>query len=87
MKTLEISKASKSLAAYANQLGKETIVVTSNKRPVAALVSLEHIDREALSLSDHPDFLRLIEVSRKQIRKGKTLSLAQLKKRFVGGGA
>ena len=41
MKTLELKKASKALADYATHLGSESIVLTSNKKPVAALVSLK----------------------------------------------
>jgi len=36
MKTVELRKASKTLADYAANLGGESIVVTSNKKPVAA---------------------------------------------------
>jgi len=43
MKTLELRKASKTLADYAANLGGESIVVTSNKKPVAALVSLKNV--------------------------------------------
>ena len=82
MKTLEITKASKTLAEYAQHLGSETIIVIDNKRPVAALVSLNHIDREALSLSTNHEFLSIIEASRAEVRAGKTLSLAQIKRQL-----
>ena len=57
MKTLELRKASKTLADYAANLGSESIVVTSNRKPVAALVSLKDVDRESLSLSLDPALL------------------------------
>ena len=82
MKTLEMSKENRSLAEYANDLGLDTIVVLDGKRPVAALVSLHHIDRETLSLSTNPEFLRIIEASRAQIRRGETLSLAEIRRQI-----
>jgi hypothetical protein len=51
MTTLELRKACKPLAEYASKLDQESIVITSNNRPVAALVSLKHADRESLSWS------------------------------------
>ena len=60
MKTLELRRASKPLADYPANLGLESIVVTSNKKPVAALVSLKDVDRESLSLSLDPAFMKII---------------------------
>ena len=84
MKTLELSKASRPLADYAHDLGGETIILVDRKRPVAALVSLHHIDRETLSLSTSPEFLRIIEESRAQIRRGETLSLEEIRQQVNG---
>ena len=46
MKTLELRKASKPLADYAAELDSESIMITSHKKPVAALVPLKGMDRE-----------------------------------------
>ena len=46
MKTIEISKASKSLAEYAEELSDDVIVITSRRKPIAALVSLKALDVE-----------------------------------------
>ena len=64
MKTLAKSKATDSLAHYVDSLGDETIVVTRNGRPIAALVSLQNADTETVKLSTDPAFLQLIERSR-----------------------
>jgi hypothetical protein len=40
----------------------------------------EVVDREALALSAHPEFLALIERSREQFRAGRTLSLEEIKR-------
>ena len=51
MKTIEISKASKSLAEYAEELSDDVIVITSRRKPIAALVSLKDLDAEAAELT------------------------------------
>ncbi len=83
MKTLELRKASKTLADYAANLGGKSIVVTSNKKPVAALVSLKNVDRESLSLSLDPAFMRIIRRARAEVRRGDVYSLEQLKQEML----
>ncbi len=79
MKTLELQDASKPLAEYAVKLGSDSIVITSNKKPVAALVSLKGAERESLALSLHPAFRRIIRRARAEARRGKVFSLDQIK--------
>ena len=50
------------------------------RRPVAALVSLEHVDAEALALSAHLAFLALIARARREVAAGRRLSLEQMKR-------
>jgi len=50
------------------------------KRPVAALVSLRSVDRGSLALSTNPQFLKMIDTVREEIRAGKTTSLEALEK-------
>ena len=83
MKTLELKKASKALADYATHLGSESIVLTSNKRPVAALVSLKGVERESLSLSLNPAFLKIIRRARAEVRRGEVYSLEQVKEELL----
>ena len=54
MKTIELSDASEPLSDYAKALDDDILVVTSRKKPVAALVPLKHVGREALVLSTNP---------------------------------
>ena len=83
MKTLELKKASKALADYATNLGSESIVITSNKKPVAALVSLRGVERESLSLSLNPAFLKIIRRARAEARRGDVYSLKQVKQEML----
>ena len=75
MKTLELQKASKPLAHYAADLGSESLVITSNRRPVAALVSLRDADRESVALGLSPEFGRIIRRARAEAKRGKVFSL------------
>jgi len=79
MKTIELSDASKPLSDYAEALDDDILVLTSKKKPVAALVPLKHVDREALALSTSPEFRAIIEAAREEIRAGKRLSLEEMK--------
>ena len=83
MKTLELRKASKTLADYAANLGSESIVVTSNRKPVAVLVSLKDVDRESLSLSLDPAFMKIIRRARAEVRRGEVYSLEQVKREML----
>ena len=87
MKTLKLSRASRSLAEYAKELDEEIVVLTERNRPVAAVIPLRHVDRESLALSAHPEFLDLIARSRREFATGKTLSLDEIKKAVLPGGS
>ncbi len=85
MITTEISTASRPLSAYADELGKDVIVLTSNDEPIAAIVSLKNVDRESLALSLNPEFMAIIEQARAECRAGKTLSLEEMKRAVLDG--
>lgn len=80
MKKIEISLASKPLSEYAKDLEDEIVVLTSDDKPVAAIVSLKDVDRESWALSTSDVFLELIEKARAEIAMGKSLSLEEMKK-------
>jgi PHD/YefM family antitoxin component YafN of YafNO toxin-antitoxin module len=83
MKTIELSEASRPLSDYAEELDEEIIVLTSKKKPVAALVSLKDVDRESLALSTSPEFMVIIEAAREEFRSGKKLSLEEMKREVL----
>ena len=82
MKAMKLPKEIESFLDVAETAREETLVFTKKKRPVAALVSLRKVDREALALSTNPQFLRIIETARKEIRGGKTVSVESLQKKY-----
>jgi len=83
MKTLELKKASKALADYATHLGEESIVITSNRKPVAALVSLRGVERQSLALSLNPAFRKIIRRARAEVSRGEAYSLDQIKQEML----
>lgn len=84
MKAIELSEALKPLSDYAKELDEEIIVLTLNKKPIAALVSLKNVDRESLALSTNPEFMAIIEAAREEFRAGKKLSLEEMKREVLG---
>ena len=82
MKAMKLPKELRSFLDVAETAKEETLVFTEKKRPVAALVSLRKVDRESLALSTNPEFLRIIETARKEIRAGKARSLEALENKF-----
>ncbi|MBI3986972.1 MAG: hypothetical protein HY343_08640 [Lentisphaerae bacterium] len=83
MKTLEIERATEPLSKYAARLRSGMLVLTSHSKPVAAVVSLNGVDRESLSLSSNPEFMKIIRHAREDFAKGRKLSLAEMKKAFA----
>ena len=78
MKTIEISTAKRPLSDYAKEIDEDIIVLTSDDKPVAAIVSLKNVDPESLSLSTNPEFLEIIERAREEFKSGKKLSLEEM---------
>jgi prevent-host-death family protein len=80
IKVIRIEDTNKSLAEYAAE-SEEAVVVTSDGKPVAALMPLEDADMETISLSTNPKFLRIIERSRKRQREEGSISSDQMRRR------
>src|SRR5262245_54681074 len=84
MKAIELPKELQPVVAVAEAAGEEPVVFTEKKRPVAMLVSLRKIDRESLALSTNPEFLRIMEEARKEIRAGQSTSLEEVERKLRG---
>ena len=82
MKAMKLPRELEPFLKAAEISKEETLVFTSKKKPVAALVSLKKVDRESLALSTNPDFLKIIEAARKEIRAGKVISLEEFERSF-----
>jgi antitoxin (DNA-binding transcriptional repressor) of toxin-antitoxin stability system len=82
MRTIQLSQASRPLAEYADELDGEIVVLMKRNRPVAAIVPLRNVDRESLSLSTNPKFLKLIQRSRADFAAGRKRSLEEVRELF-----
>ena len=82
MKVLEQADATAPLAAYTADLDKEPVIITSSGKPIAALVPLDNMDLETVSLSTNPKFLELIERSRSRHRAQGGISSDEIRRRL-----
>ncbi len=82
MKTIEMTKATLSLSDYTKKVKKEPVIVTSEGRPVAALVRISNADIETVSLSNNPQFLDLIDRSRVRQRSEGGISTEEMRRRL-----
>ncbi|HEY4235455.1 MAG TPA: type II toxin-antitoxin system prevent-host-death family antitoxin [Lacipirellulaceae bacterium] len=82
MRVIDTSDATATLAEYAAGIGSGPVIVTSGGRPVAALVPIENMDLETVSLSTNREFLELIERSRAGLRAEGGISSEEMRRRF-----
>ena len=82
MKTIKLSEACRPLGEYVSEIDDDIVLVTKRNRPIAAVVSLKNVDREVLSLSRSPQFLKIIERSRRDFAAGRSRSLAEVRGLF-----
>jgi hypothetical protein len=82
MKAMKLPKQLQPFLEVAERADAETLVFTEKKRPVAALVSIRNVDRETLALSTNPQFMRIIEASRREMQAEKTTSLGAIQRKF-----
>jgi antitoxin (DNA-binding transcriptional repressor) of toxin-antitoxin stability system len=82
MKIVELAEATETLAEYTSGLAEEPVIITSNGQPIAALVTLENVDIETISLSTNPKFIELIEQSRARRRSEGGISSTEMRRRL-----
>jgi antitoxin (DNA-binding transcriptional repressor) of toxin-antitoxin stability system len=60
----------------------EPLILTINGKPIAALIPLENVDLETVTLSTHPQFLALIERSRTRQKTEGGISSEEMRRRL-----
>ncbi len=85
MKTVEMPRSNRQLRKMVDDAQQETILLVSRGKPVAALVGVESLDVEARTLGTNPEFLKILRRSFSDLKRGKTFSLAEMRRR-VGAG-
>jgi antitoxin (DNA-binding transcriptional repressor) of toxin-antitoxin stability system len=83
MKTIDLATATRSISDYTDDLDDEPIILTAGDKPVAALVSLRHVDQESLALSTSQEFLRLMQAARDEVERGDVISLEDMKRELA----
>ena len=82
MNTIKIEDAKDSLRSYAERVKDDPIVITDHCKPVAALLPLDNTDIETAALSTNPNFLALIERSRRRQTAEGGISSREMRKRL-----
>lgn len=83
MKAIELSEATGTLSDYGKARRKDTLVLTRRGKPVAAVVPVEDVDDwEDLVVGSHPDFVALIERSRRLYKPGTGIPLEEMRRRY-----
>ena len=81
-KTIQLSKATESLATYIQDLDEGPIVVTNRGRAIAAVIPVNDADAETISLSQNPKFRAIINRSRARQKREGGLSSDEMRRRF-----
>jgi antitoxin (DNA-binding transcriptional repressor) of toxin-antitoxin stability system len=82
MKIVEKADATATLAEYAAQIQSGPVIVTSQGQPIAALVPIENADLETVALSTNPQFIELIERSRRRVQAEGGISSEEMRRQF-----
>ena len=75
MKAIKLPKDLEPVLKAVEASEEDAVVFTHRKKPVAALVSLRNVDRECLALGTNPEFAKIIESARREVREGRTVSV------------
>lgn len=65
MKKIDLTEATEPLAEYVKRMEGGSVVITFKGVALAALVPLDHVEYETVSLSTNPEFIEILEQSRK----------------------
>lgn len=82
VRKLDIAEATGSLAEYAQKADEGPLIVTREGQPIALVVRVENMDLETVALSNHPDFLDLIERSRTRQEQEGGISSEEMRRLF-----
>ena len=86
MKSVAIERATlkpKDLVALAKL---EPVILTQGGHPVCAVIEIDELDLEAWSLGRNPQFIKLLDRSRKRLRKEGGIPIEEVRRRLLGNG-
>jgi len=82
LRIIDITEATRPLAAYAQRADTGPLVVTANGKPIAVVLPIENADTETIALSENPQFLAIIERSRERQKREGGLTSDQVRARL-----
>ena len=82
MKTIDLNDATEPLAEYVKHMEGEEITIVHKGVPLAVLRPAGNDDYESVQMSTNPEFIALLERSRKSIKEGRGLSAEEVRKMF-----
>ncbi len=82
MKTIEMNEAKATLAEYVKEAANEPVIVTEKGKPIAALVPVDNADMETIALSNNPEFIAIIERSRRRQKVEGGISSKEMPRRL-----
>ena len=82
MRNVDVAEATGALADYAKALHDETLIITEDGKPLAALMPVGDADAETVSLSTNSEFLALIERSRASLRESGGVSSDEVRRQL-----
>ena len=80
MKAIDVADATATLSDYAKKGLKEAVVVTRGGKPVLAVSPIKKSDLESIALANNPQFLAIVERSRKS--KKPRVSTEEMRRRL-----
>lgn len=79
MKVVTLEEAdSKKLSQFAPRANTGTLIVTKNGEPMFSIKRLSKDDRERMALANNPQFIAIIEASRRSLRETGGLSMEEV---------
>jgi len=82
MKTISVQNTTMKLTEVVDLAGKDLVILRHNGKNSFALIRLDEGDLEALSLSQNPDFMAMLDKARLSYEKKGGVSLEEVKRRF-----
>jgi prevent-host-death family protein len=82
MRTVEIGDAKRPLSDYAKQAHEEPVLVTRRGKPYVVVARAERLDLEDLAVSTNPEFITMMERSRRRWKPWTGIPLEEIRRRL-----
>jgi hypothetical protein len=83
LRTVDISESEREIRESLRDEQSESLIITKKGKPFAALVPLTGADMESVALALNPQFMAIIERSRKSLTDEGGISLEEMESRLA----